>query len=594
MKKLFRISLFTCLLCISTAYSQYDPNLLKAEKLVDLSNSDEAKTVLNKTDIKALSKPDKAFYNYIQAKILENSGQEHEALKYYLSAKKMFKETDSIAKSIDINLDIVYLIDAQENNTIDYLHYITEYLKYNSKKNDPTKMARGYSYMAQYKMRKRAYKESLTYYFHALKLFKETKNIKQEATVYHNIATVYNENLNKPDSGLYYLKKSAYLLILNDNPYDLYHNYVNQAASYRHLKQYNKAIELLKKADKLPLKENVQKYKEQIYSVLHQNYYDIKDYKNAYKYLLLQKKFADSINVTQQNIAIGDIDIKTKYYTLEKELENRDLKDKDKINKILMYILIGLLVASFVIGVLIVKNANRKEKISLQDKLIEQQKFDKALKDYELSSIDIMLEGQEKERQRIANDLHDNLGSMLATLKLNFENLKMRKNDVVEDENKLYEKTDNLIEEAYQKVRRLAHAKNAGVFANEGLIPAIKKLAGKISIPGKLQINVIPFGFTDRLDNTLEISIFRIVQELATNIIKHSKATEATIHLTQHDDNMNIIIEDNGVGMDTSKISLADGMGLQAITKKTEQLNGTLTIDSTPGRGTTIILDLPI
>jgi signal transduction histidine kinase len=325
---------------------------------------------------------------------------------------------------------------------------------------------------------------------------------------------------------------------------------------------------------------------------LYKNYDELKDYPNAYKYLLLNKKFADSVNVTEQNIAMSDI--QTKYQTAEKELENTELKSNIKTNRILLYTFTSLLIASLIIAFLVYKNAKRREKISLQEKLIEQQKLEKALKDYELHSIDLMLEGQEKERQRIANDLHDNLGSMLATLKLNFENLRLRKNELKDEENKLYERTDELIEEAYQKVRRLAHAKNAGVFASQGLIPAIKKLAEKISIPGKLQIQVIPFGFNDRLENTLEIAIFRAVQELSTNIIKHSEATEATIHLTNHEDNINIIIEDNGVGFDSKKISTADGMGLQTIQKKITQLGGTFTIDTTPGKGTTIIIDIPV
>jgi signal transduction histidine kinase len=581
------------LLCTATAYSQYNPNLLKAEKLVDSFDTKAAILLLKNVDTLALSLPDKALYMYIKAKTIENNGDEDVAVKYYLLAKNKFKQADSLDRAININLDIVYLIDAQSNNSTDYLPYITEYLKHSAIKNDPAKIARGYSYMAMYKIRKRDFKASRDYYLQALNLIKQTNNKEQESSLYNNIASVYNEHLKKPDSGLYYLQKSLPLINdLGNNPYSLYYNYVNQASSFRHLKQYQKAIDFLKKADSLPIVENKLKHKELLYSVMHENYRSIEDYKNAYNYLLQTFKLADSINVTEQNIAIGDIN--TKYQTLEKELENRNLRENNKLNKILLYILIGLLAAGTVIGLLIVKNAKRKEKISLQDKLIEQQKFDKALKDYELSSIDLMLQGQEKERQRIANDLHDNLGSMLATLKLNFENLRMRQNDVAGDENKLYEKTDNLIDEAYQKVRRLAHAKNAGVFANDGLIPAIKKLAAKISIPGKLQINVIPFGFTDRLDNTLEIAIFRIVQELATNIIKHSKATEATIHLTQHDYNLNVIIEDNGVGMDTGKVNMADGMGLQSISKKAEQLDGTLTIDSTPGRGTTIILDLPI
>src|SRR5690606_8400595 len=121
-----------------------------------------------------------------------------------------------------------------------------------------------------------------------------------------------------------------------------------------------------------------------------------------------------------------------------------------------------------------------------------------------------------------------------------------------------------------------------------------KKMAEKISIPGKLQIQVVPFGFTERLENTLEIAIFRMVQELATNIIKHSQATEASVHLTNHDDNINIIIEDNGVGFDSTKMNTAEGMGLSTMKKKVEQPNGSFSIDSTPGKGTTIIIDLAV
>ena len=114
-------------------------------------------------------------------------------------------------------------------------------------------------------------------------------------------------------------------------------------------------------------------------------------------------QFADSAKAIDQNIAINDI--QTKYQTREKELENEVWKNKDKKNKALLYIFIGLLLASLIIGFLIIKNARKKEKISRQEKLIEQQKLEKALKDYELNSIDMMLEGQEKERQRIEPEM---------------------------------------------------------------------------------------------------------------------------------------------------------------------------------------------
>ncbi|OIQ20097.1 MAG: hypothetical protein BM557_05340 [Flavobacterium sp. MedPE-SWcel] len=577
----------------NTAFSQNSKKLLNLEEELYSSDLVEFKTSLTEIDSSSLSPQDKALYYYINSKYLELTNQEDEAYKYLKASKKLYLAVDSIGKAMDINLDMAYLLEAQEQNNISYKPYVEEYINYAKKTNDTLKIARGYGNMAMYYISKENYNLSSDYYKKGLKII-ETKDYKVvKSSLYNNLANLYNESLHKPDSGIYYLKKNAIILKeINAPSEDYFHYYVNLAASYHHKKDFITANKYLRLADSLPLVNYELKSKWIIYGNFQKNYANLGDYKNAYKYQLLTKQYTDSINVTEQNIAIRDID--TKYKTKEKELENELLKERVKNGNIFLYIIISVLIISLIIGFLIVKNARRKEKISHQEKLIEKQKLEKALKDYELSSIDLMLEGQEKERQRIANELHDNLGSMLATLKINFENLKIRKDHLRDEENKLYKKTDDLIEEAYQKVRRIAHVKNAGVFANEGLIPALKKLAEKISIPQKLNIELVPYGFNGRLDNNLEITIFRIIQELATNIIKHAQATEASIQLTHHDDNINIIIEDNGVGFSTDKINTADGMGIASIKKKIEQLDGSFTIDSTPNKGTTILIDLPI
>jgi signal transduction histidine kinase len=241
------------------------------------------------------------------------------------------------------------------------------------------------------------------------------------------------------------------------------------------------------------------------------------------------------------------------------------------------------------------KNITKKKKIAEQEKLIGIQKIEKILKDQELNDIDLMLESQEKERQNIANELHDNLGSMLATLKLNFQNLKRQNQTIKHQENKLYDKTDALLEEAYQKVRNIAHLKNLGVIGSEGLLVAVNKMAEKMSVLEHLKINVIPFGLTERLENTIEVTLFRMIQELCTNIIKHSQATEVNIYLTQGTPaEINIIIEDNGKGFDPKSIVCKSGIGLKNMEKKVEQMGGTFTIDSILTKGTSIIIDLPL
>ena len=98
----------------------------------------------------------------------------------------------------------------------------------------------------------------------------------------------------------------------------------------------------------------------------------------------------------------------------------------------------------------------------------------------------------------------------------------------------------------------------------------------------------------DRLENSREIAIFRMIQELITNIIKHSHATEATVHLTQHDATLNIMVEDNGVGFDRSQLTSTETMGLYTIQKRVEGMGGSVTIDTILQKGTTVILDIPL
>lgn len=116
-----------------------------------------------------------------------------------------------------------------------------------------------------------------------------------------------------------------------------------------------------------------------------------------------------------------------------------------------------------------------------------------------------------------------------------------------------------------------------------------------MTVINRLTINVIPFGLTQRLANSTEITLFRIIQELCTNIIKHSEADEVNVYLTQHNNDLiNIIIEDNGKGFDYKKVQKTDGIGLKSIEKKVEQMRGTFTVDSIILKGTTIIIDLPL
>jgi hypothetical protein len=194
----------------------------------------------------------------------------------------------------------------------------------------------------------------------------------------------------------------------------------------------------------------------------------------------------------------------------------------------------------------------------------------------------------------MASDLHDSVGATLSAAKLQFNYLIDKKGDI-EDTNELTKKISALLEDAYVEVRSMAHLKNSGVMAKNGLLPAIKKLAKNASDNDNFQIEVHSYGLDQRLDNSLEIAIFRIIQELVTNIIKHAEASEANIHITNHEDSLNIMVEDNGKGFNPNQITKTNkGMGISSIGKRIEHLNGTMTIESEINKGTTVIIDIPL
>jgi len=139
----------------------------------------------------------------------------------------------------------------------------------------------------------------------------------------------------------------------------------------------------------------------------------------------------------------------------------------------------------------------------------------------------------------------------------------------------------------------MAHAKNTGVMAKQGLLKAVKEMAMAVSASNKISIEVIDHGLEERLENSLELSIFRIIQELVTNVIKHAEASEASVHITNHDESLNIMVEDNGKGFNVKNISKSSGMGISSIDKRVENLGGTVTIESEINKGTTVIIDLP-
>lgn len=559
------------------------------DSLINNGQNFTALKVLNSIDTLLVKKQDLALIYVYRAKLFAAENNNDKAFLSYLKAKKTYFEIDSIEQAMEINIDIAYFLSTEKNNRKKADSYIKDCLNYGLKQKNDLLIARAYSSWGSLKMEEDPL-ESLSFFKKSIYYSEKAKDDEQLQNLYSNLGVLYNEMLKKPDSAIYFIDKSiAYGKRINNNTNQCV-SLINKASCYYYKKDYSKALALLFEANEIPISENSKNIKGYIYEFLSLNYYELGNYNKAYenlnKYIAIREEF----NFDQQNIKISEFNIK--YETKEKEIENLTLKAKIQRSQIITYTSLGLLIVGLILSVLIYKNISKKKKIAEQAQLIQAQKLEKTLKDQELHDIDLMLKSQEIERQQIANELHDNLGSLLATLKLNFQNINRSQNP---DDKHLFDKTDDLLEETYQKVRNISHLKNMGVVGNEGLVVAVKKMAEKMSVINRLLVNVIPFGLTARLSNTTEVTLFRMIQELCTNVIKHSQASEINIYLTQHSaDLINIIIEDNGKGFDYKLVTETDGIGLKSIEKKVEQMGGLFTVDSALSRGTTIIIDLTL
>ena len=317
------------------------------------------------------------------------------------------------------------------------------------------------------------------------------------------------------------------------------------------------------------------------------NHYGLNNSDSAY--VLLNKAHNLYKKMGSEENNLENSRLKAKFENDKKEKKILEEQQKAQTNRNWLIAASLALLLGTGIAILLQKNTSKKRQLAEQEAILKQQRVENLIKEQELVSIDAMIAGQEKERQRVAGELHDDLGSLMATIKLHFDNAKVGKKDPG------LQHAQRLLDEAYQKVRGMAHHKNSGVMSDQGLLPAIKKMAHTITETNALTVTVEDFGLGERMENSLELSIFRMVQELVANTIKHAEATELSIQLTQHDENLNIIIEDNGKGFDRNKLDkTATGMGLTNIEKRVEHLEGNFTIDSVVGKGTTILIDIPV
>jgi PAS domain S-box-containing protein len=204
----------------------------------------------------------------------------------------------------------------------------------------------------------------------------------------------------------------------------------------------------------------------------------------------------------------------------------------------------------------------------------------------EMQLLQALVQGEEKERSRIARDLHDGISGMIAAAKMHVASLSIQFPAVAQT--KEYKHGIDLLDTAAIQVRRTSHNLMPEIVLEKGLSQALSRYCHSIS-NDQLTVTFIATGLPHRYIATFELLLYRIVQELLNNIIKHAKATEAFVQIREQSRLLTLTIEDNGIGFNEK--DLTEGTGLSSIKKRIEKMNGCIDISTAPGRGTCIFIE---
>ena len=297
--------------------------------------------------------------------------------------------------------------------------------------------------------------------------------------------------------------------------------------------------------------------------------------------------FRDSVNnlKTVQSVA----DQRTEFEVNLREKEIEVLEKNKQLQNIYIIITIVLLVA-FILLFLLSRQRLITNKLEAKAERSDHEKaVQNLLQGQEKKALQSMVEGREKERKHLAGELHNHLGSLLATVKMNLNG--------IEQEDARINTLHQLVDQVYADVRDMSHALNMGVSEDFGLISALQELVQHLSQSGKLKVEFNAAVSDCNIPFSQEIVVYRVIQELVSNVLKHAGASEMTLLLTCFEDDqlLNIMVSDNGKGFNTDVATQkSDGMGLHSLHDMVRSLHGEMEIDSQRGKGTTVNIDFPL
>ena len=347
-------------------------------------------------------------------------------------------------------------------------------------------------------------------------------------------------------------------------------NYMNLGILYEKEKQYTKALNALQQCLQFSAKIKYTDLQSSALNELADLYEQTGDYRNATSYFKRHRELAASLN--NENGSKNIAALQTKYENTQNE--NRVLQQQLELTR-RNYWVGGIAIVMVLILLLTYSYYKRTE-----------------LKQQNIATTAI-IETEEKERKRIAQDLHDSVSQLMMAAKIN---LTVVGNEIPfssDLQKGRFEKAIHLVDEGFKEVRTISHNMMPQALLESGLALVIKQFIENFE-NDSIKVNFFSKGFEAHFDDTIETILYRILQECVNNVLKHAKASRLDISLIRDEANISLTIEDNGSGFEMSDKEKYRGMGLKNLQNRVNFIKGKIEIDSQPGRGTLVSVYVPV
>ena len=424
------------------------------------------------------------------------------------------------------------------------------------------------------------YKEAINRYTSSMKLAEKAGDSLSVSYSLSNIAGVYVIE-KKYDLAIENLLRALNIRQLLKDSFAIALTYSDLGVAMNGKGDYAKAIEYLTLSNKMA--ENL-KYPE----LQSNNYNELSsvaqkqgDFQKAFEYFNKRSALRDSLFTLEKTKEIQKLN--SQYESARKEQQIQEQKNRLRMQNYLFIGIAGLILLLALLAHSQYKRYKLKKESQLQAELMKQQE----------EAARAILEAEEKERQRIAKDLHDGVGQMMSAAKMNLSAFESEMQFTSEEQKKALEKVIQLVDESCREVRTVSHIMMPNALLKNNLATAIQEFVNKLSSK-ILQVDVYTEGLEERLDSNVETVLYRVVQECVHNALKHAGATTLDISLIRDKDGISGTIEDNGKGFDPNDKENFEGIGLRNIITRIEYLKGTVDFDSAPGRGTVIGIHVPL